>query len=479
MKKLNIILLAAALLFGMVPQTAMAEESSVSIGYDQELTQYLTEVSNERGFTVTKEDIEALLGSYGLDLSYFSSADEMRYSFGEVIKADYSNLDLIYYIYDLDLNSLTQLLANNGEELKDYLFLDQLDYAVYFYTDGILQRQPDFDEKLTEYLTEISAQRGFEVTIEALKASLRTSYSSLEDFQTVEELRSFMGEVIKADYSNLTAIYDEYDLDAASLQTLLEQNGKSLKDYIYVEILDYDVYTFSGAYYSELFDDPMLADTLAEFDITEEELQNTLEYFITYQNYFADPVFIDKLTDLSERMADFEDAEDITPAQIDEMISLLQEYFQLLKITPAISITQDGKETQFSMKDLFTIAEQDPAIFTEADGITIAIYGEDSQLLVDLKITGDLLESLNGLVDETVDDIEAAAEEVKVQPAAPVNETTPDRQVASDSRTENGGRLPKTAANYLPDAAIGLFLLSTGLYMNKKVKNVKKEAAVY
>ena len=65
MKKLGIFLLLLTLLFGFLPQTALAAEGSV---FEEDVNMYLSKVSEERGFEVTREDLDAYLSAN--DLNY-------------------------------------------------------------------------------------------------------------------------------------------------------------------------------------------------------------------------------------------------------------------------------------------------------------------------------------------------------------------------------------------------------------------------
>ncbi|MDF2486419.1 MAG: processed acidic surface protein [Herbinix sp.] len=184
MKKLGIILLSLALLFGMVPSTVMAAES---VAYNEQLNAYLSEVSTERGFEVTKTDLEAYLSAYDLNLTDFTSVDEIRTGLGEVIKSDLSNLGSLYESYQLDEETLIQLLAGNGEELNDYIFISDLDYAVLFYTyDGTTEDDPDSSDGSTSVpaMDEAILAELFEMLdiTEAEMTNIEDYYNSLESY---------------------------------------------------------------------------------------------------------------------------------------------------------------------------------------------------------------------------------------------------------------------------------------------------------
>src|SRR3954452_13961405 len=121
MKKLGAIILSFSLLIGLFSQLTMAAQNTK---FEQELAQYLKEASQERGFEVTKEDIEASLALYEDSLENYQSVKELADFLGEIIKADLSNLDFIYEEYDLNEDGLHQLLKENGEDINDYIFVD-------------------------------------------------------------------------------------------------------------------------------------------------------------------------------------------------------------------------------------------------------------------------------------------------------------------------------------------------------------------
>ncbi len=465
-KKLGVILLAIVMLFGMYPQTVMAEESS---SYDQELTQYLTEISAVRGFSVTREMLEASAAAYGHELSDFGTVANIRNSFGEVIKSDLSNLGPVYSAYGLDQASLTQLLADNGEELNDYLFVSNLDYAVYFYTDGAVVQEPGFEENLTHYLTGVSDTRGFIVTREDLAACLNNYGVTLDSFVTAAELSQYMGEVISWDYSNLNKLYEDYNLKEASLLDLLAENGKDIKDYIYLFDLEYDVYSFLSGSDTPIFDEETIADMLNLLDITDAEIEKVADYMNSYEDYFTDPAFLENLLTLMDRLSAFDHVETMDQAQRAEYASIIDDYYKLLKLTLVISFTRDGEEVQMSVTDLAKLTDEELAQYTE-NGIKLSVYGEDSQLLFDVMADQDFVDFMDSIINNTTDDIEEAIEDQKEEPAKPV------KQEASASQTEKGGQLPKTAANYIPNAAIGFLILFVGIRIYKKVRNGKTEA---
>lgn len=92
----------------------------------------------------------------------------------------------------------------------------------------------NFEQELTKYLKKVSDVRGFEVTKDDIESSLSTYDESIKDFQSIDDLKETLGEVIKADLSNLDTIYEDYNLTNEGLIKLLHENGEELDDYIFI-----------------------------------------------------------------------------------------------------------------------------------------------------------------------------------------------------------------------------------------------------
>jgi processed acidic surface protein len=190
-------------------------------------------------------------------------------------------------------------------------------------------------------------------------------------------------------------------------------------------------------------------------------MQNIADYFMTLEAYFSDPAVLERFEALGERLLAMDATlltEEITEEQIADFISIYEEALSILKLKMKFSILKDGSETPLSVMDLFSLKELDD------NELKISIYGENSQFLADYLITRDFIDSIGGILEETEDIIEA----VDLPPV-----TKPDKHVSTAVKTVNGGKLPKTATNYIPNALIGLFIAFVGILMYRKVRNGK------
>lgn len=462
MKRIGLYLLVAILIAGLFPATAMASQST---SFDQEFTSYLEEVSRERGFDVTRDDIEASLANYDENMDNFEHVEDIREYLGDVIQADLSNLDFIYEAFQLDEASLTQLLGDNGDEINDYIFTYDLYNAVYFYTGaGAVEQEADFDGKLTDYLTEVSTIRGFEITKENLESSLSAYGSSTKDFKTVAELKEFLGDVIKADLSNLDYFSTNYGMDSQSVLQMIADNDKSIEDFIYINDLENFILSKGDASIPGLNLDEIMS-YLNLIGITEDEVKQLENHFMSLTDLFNDPSVLQQVEDLAYRAeaiaAQIDDAGP-TKAQMEELISIYDEYLTMFQLKINAYLIKDGAEVPVSLTDLMSMKELEGI-----DGMKLEFYDTDSKLLADMLITRDLLESgLGGILKGAAGEIADVVDEVSANP---------DDKNTNQVSTAKGAQLPKTASNYTLNTLLGLGIALAGTLIYRKVRIDKVE----
>ncbi|USK26390.1 processed acidic surface protein [Bacillus sp. CMF21] len=465
-RQLGAFLLTIILVLSLFPHLTTAAQNSK---FELELSEYLNEVSNTRGFKVTKADIEISLSYYGDSLRNYQSAADLKGFLGEVIESDYSNLTDLYDEFNLDHEEMVSLLEENGESLEDYIFIDDLSQTIYFYTEDFeFERDPDFDQNFAVYLAEVSAERGFEVTKEDIETALKIYDESIANFESVKQLEDFLGEVIKADLSNLVYFKENYDLDQQSLLQLLAENDKDLHDYIYIFELEETVWTLMGLE-EEIAEDllPIFED---ELGLTEKELQNIEEHLISLEDHLSDQATIERLDVLGNRMlaiGEFEVTEDLSAGQIAELASIYDEILSIFKLKASYSLVKDGSETPLSLADLIRLDELKGA------NLKVTLFSVDGTFLADLIITGEMVSS--EVLEETGKQVEESAMQAAKTidtSVQPVKKHITKPMNHAEQKTVKGAKLPKTAGNYLTYAAIGVILSAAGSFLYRKVRNV-------
>ncbi|TYR81583.1 processed acidic surface protein [Priestia megaterium] len=344
-----------------------------------------------------------------------------------------------------------------------------------------------FETDLTAYLKRVSESRGFEVSKEDIEYSLGLYDEELANFETVADLEDFLGEVIAADLHNLEGLYADYDLDEASLHALLEENGEALEDYVFVDNLDETLWFYladedeeyedEDEEYTEEIDGKALEDALTilqeEFGLTNEELDRIDAYFMSLEDELADPAVLDRLMDLGERLAAFEDFEtttELTSDQIAELMSMYNEMLSIFKMKTSFTLVQDGSEKALSLIDLMNIEELKNA------SLKISLYTLEETFLADMVITGEMIDS--DTVVNTGKELEQSAEKASetVENKAPVKKQPQEKQQVSSNKkvqkTVKGARLPDTASNYVTNALIGLVFIAFGFLAYRKVRRL-------
>lgn len=451
------IFLSVILLIGLFPQLSLAAKASK---FDTDLNKYLIEISKVRGFTVTKSHVEEALAYDEMSLKDFTSVPELKDYLGEVIKSNLSNLNEIYEVYNLNQKSLKAILAEHGEEINDYIFVDTLFQALSVYT---FERDPDFDKNLAIYLKEISETRGMDVSQKEIEKLLVDYEMTLEEFATIEELKEFFGPVIKADLSNLDYFTDEYGISQDDLLQLLKLSGDDINNYIFIDDLE-STYAFELLLMDEEFVMELVKSFQGEFDLTDAEVERLKNHFMSIENDLAKPETIQRLEQLAKRMenfTDFEVATELSPQQLGELAAIWDELLSIFQLKAEYSLVKGGTETPISFVELLKLDE------LKNTNLKIALYNLQGEFLADLIITGEMVDSdtVNELGNNLIATVEMAKNEAnKVKVVA--------TKKKAEQKTVKGAKLPKTATASIPNALMGVFVLMAGILMFRKVRSI-------
>lgn len=145
-----------------------------------------------------------------------------------------------------------------------------------YYLYNLTPREPDFDQKLADYLAEATAIRGFQVTSDHVENALALYGSELNDFKTVDELSDFLGEIIHKDLSNVGPYFEMATEDVLQL---ISDNGLDIHSYVFLDDLFNDL--DGEIIWDEDFFD--LSFFMEEFDLTEDELLRLEEHIRVFQ----------------------------------------------------------------------------------------------------------------------------------------------------------------------------------------------------
>jgi processed acidic surface protein len=347
-----------------------------------------------------------------------------------------------------------------------------------------------FDADFNKYLKSVSQTRGFEVTKDDVEYSLSLYDESLENFDTIADLEDFLGEPIAADLHNVQDVYADFDLDKTSLNALLKENGQSLDDYVYLDDLYEDVgfylegddwYEDDESYDEEdaSYDDELSEEDLSgllsfmqsELGLTSEELNRIEAHFTSLEDELSNEATLNRLDQLGERLAAFEDfdtATELSADQIAELMSIYKEMLSIFHLDAKFALVQGGNERPLSLTDLINLEELKNA------SLKISLYTTDGKFLADMVITGDMFNS--DIITDTGKEVEKSAEAVakpaQAQKPAVEKKQEPVKKQTNGAvqKTVKGGKLPETASNYGTNTLIGLVLVAAGFVLFRKVR---------
>jgi processed acidic surface protein len=347
-----------------------------------------------------------------------------------------------------------------------------------------------FDADFNKYLKSVSQTRGFEVTKDDVEYSLSLYDESLENYDTIADLEEFLGEPIAADLHNVQDVYADFDLDKTSLNALLKENGQSLDDYVYLDDLYEDVgfylegddwyeddesYDEEDTSYDDELSEEDLTDLLSfmqsQFGLTSEELDRIQAHFTSLEDELSNEATLNRLDQLGERLAAFEDfdtATELSADQIAELMSIYKELLSIFHLDAKFSLVQGGSEKSLSLTDLINLEELKNA------SLKISLYTTDGKFLADMVITGDMFNS--DIITDTGKEVEKSAE-AAVKPAETQKPAVEKKQEpvkkqtnSAVQKTVKGAKLPETASDYVTNTLIGLVLVAAGFVLFRKVR---------
>ncbi|MFP5111339.1 processed acidic surface protein [Bacillaceae bacterium C204] len=328
---------------------------------------------------------------------------------------------------------------------------------------------------------------------------------TLADFDSFSELKNYLGDPVNE--TNLQELLDEYEITKPELENLLKENGTSLDECVFYDDLDYKVYEL--LYKEELtpITEENLKELLSNYDFpSKEELEKLLnenndsienyEYIEDLEMALAEIVYsgaqdeiktmldeiglteaeINKLSEyimmkfsdenanseefgtkmeeIANRLMsfkDFDSADDLTAENVAEILDVWNDLLNLFELKTEFYLTKDGKTTPLSIDSLIKMDSLNGA------DLLIKIFSKDGEFLADMVLTAKMFDS--DLLTETGKDLEITKDVVKVVDKLP-----------KKVKTVNGGTLPRTASDYLPNALGGLSIAIAGLLLYRRMK---------
>nr|WP_244948938.1 processed acidic surface protein [Bacillus swezeyi] len=206
--------------------------------------------------------------------------------------------------------------------------------------------------ELNEYLEEIG------ITEKEMEAYLQVTYDeSLRDFDSVEELRDFLGERLT---EKLLAFYiKEYGLSEKEAAELVVENGymESGQNILDVFLFEYEL---DDALFMVTYeeDDLEIGNLFQELGVDDQEWEKLVDHLRNVRD--KNPNLENDLMALGERLeavAAFEPVSELSAQDIAEMLSVLNDVQKTLELKTKYYLVKDGKKKAVTLMTLVSADE--------------------------------------------------------------------------------------------------------------------------
>ncbi|MFJ8266672.1 processed acidic surface protein [Peribacillus asahii] len=233
------------------------------------------------------------------------------------------------------------------------------------------------ENELNQYLAEIGW------TKQELLDYLAYYEISLDDFDTVEDLKIVMGTPINS--KNFQELLMNYDLTEKELNDLMDHFGDSVNEYKFIEDLDAAVDFYVN--YDEYMAD--VENSLAEIGITEEEAERFFNYLAQVEENNKNQ--LDQVEALDTRIENFlyvEDSSELSEEELDELVQILEESMTLYEVKVKFAI--NNKDV--TLKELLKMKEAPSNLYT-------SVYSTTGELLIDFSIPAEFFEAAEAIYE--------------------------------------------------------------------------------
>ncbi|MFC8151733.1 processed acidic surface protein [Bacillus paralicheniformis] len=301
--------------------------------------------------------------------------------------------------------------------------------------------------ELQEYLGEIG------MTEKELEAYLQDTYDeSLKDFESVEELKDFLGQRLTKQL--LASYLKEYGLSEKEAADLFVENGymESGQNILDVFMFEYELddALFTVTYEGE--DDFQIGNMFQELGVDDQEWERLVNHLRKVRD--NNPNLENDLMALGEHLeavADFESVSELSAQDIAEMLSILNDLQKTLEVKTKYYLVKDGKKKEVSLTTLVSAED------VKGASLLVEVYDLQGNFILDVLLTPDMIGS--DLIHDTGSKVKQTQTAVKH-----------DAKPSHVKKTVKGAKLPKTAGHYAEWSILGAVLMFGGFFMIRRLR---------
>jgi processed acidic surface protein len=204
---------------------------------------------------------------------------------------------------------------------------------------------------------------------------------SIDDFETIEDLKSMLGTPITDE--NLADLLIQHEITRSELDILLAEFDESVEDYLFIEDLDIALIFYLG------HDEEMaeLEEFMALIGLTDAEVDSLFTHFMELDETLLEQQMEDIITRLNPFLM-LENTTELTVVQQDELVAVLKDMMTILQLEPRFFLVdKNGVETAASFKELMGMEE------LYGNELLIQFYSTDGELLLDMQLSEEMLSS--------------------------------------------------------------------------------------
>ncbi|MED4463602.1 processed acidic surface protein [Metabacillus fastidiosus] len=204
---------------------------------------------------------------------------------------------------------------------------------------------------------------------------------SLEDYATIDDLKNELGTPITE--SGLNALFSDYQMSRQDVNDLFSEFDDSLENYFFIEEVEETMDFYLN--YDENMEE--YNEFLSMIGLTEEEIERLVNHFTALDEATLERE-MEAITSRLDSFLNIEDITELTQAQQDELVSILQDTMKAFHLeTKFFLVDKNGKQTAISFSELLNMKEP------YGNDLLIQLYSTEGKFLLDVLLSENMLNS--------------------------------------------------------------------------------------
>ncbi|MEH7225921.1 processed acidic surface protein [Bacillus sp. JJ1566] len=235
-----------------------------------------------------------------------------------------------------------------------------------------------FADVTPEELKKYTTQTG--LTEDDLEDYLAVFDLSLKDFESVNELVSYLGEPVNNE--TVQTLLTKHNINEDELHHILSGFGESVQDYLFIKDLETTVDFYLN--HAEVLVEAERM--LSEVGLTEDEIDGLFLHFLSLNDINLEEKMRSINTNL-ERYFSYNSSEGLSSEHQKELIVMYDKMIEVFELQPRYYLLKDGAREAIAYNKLLQMDTLDGA------ELLVELYRANDEYLLDLKVSEEMLAS--------------------------------------------------------------------------------------